>query len=170
MKDINDIIMNPIRMRIIQFLSKVKKTTTNELCKNISDIPRTTIYRHIKILIDNNIVKVISEQKIRGSSERTIALNIQEITKHNTVENGAQNAFGFLMNNYGKFEKYFNSSNPNPSKDKIFLNNTILMMSDKEFNQFLESLRELILRFDFESSVERKPRDISIISAPVEKN
>jgi len=170
MKNINEIMLNPIRMRIVQELSSGQSITSTELCKRISDVPRTTMYRHISILIDNNILSIISEKKVRGSLERTMALNITEITKHNTIENATQNAFGFLMTNYAKFHKYFNGQNPNTAKDKVFLNNTVLMMSDTEFDQFIEDLRKLILKYSFESTDRRKARDISIISSPVEEN
>lgn len=170
MKNINEVILNPIRMRIIQELSIGQSITATELCERIGDVPRTTMYRHINILIENNILSVVSEKKIRGSLERTIALNISEITRHNTIENGAQNAFGFLMSNYAKFHNYFSGENPDPEKDRIFLNNTALMMSDTEFEKFIIELRALILKYNFESSDKRKIRDISIISSPVEKN
>ncbi|RSK26086.1 hypothetical protein EJF36_03905 [Bacillus sp. HMF5848] len=171
MKNINEILLNPVRMRIIQEMATQQTMTTNELCERISDVPRTTMYRHVNILIDNNILSVMSEKKIRGSLERTLALNISEISKHNTIENATQNAFGFLMSQYAKFHKYFNDQNPNPAKDKIFLNNTVLMMSDGEFDQFTEELRQLISKYyNYESTEGRKARDISIISAPVEKD
>ena len=168
MKNINNIIMNPIRMRIIQTLSKNKLLTSSEICENIRDIPRTTLYRHIKILIENNILTVISEQKIRGSLERTLALNINEITKHNSVENATQTAFSFLMDKYVRFQKYFSRKKIDPGKDKIFLNNTVMMMTDEEFDQFLLELRELLVKYTYEFAEDRKVRDISIISAPDE--
>lgn len=170
MKNINEIILNPIRMRIIQELSTEESITASELCERIIDVPRTTMYRHINTLIDHSILSVVSEKKVRGSVERTIALNISEITKHNTIENGAQNALGFLMSQYAKFHKYFNGENPDPAKDRIFLNNTVLMMNDTEFTGFVTELRELILRYNFQTAEGRKPRDISIISSPVEEN
>ena len=166
MKDINKILLNPIRMRIIQEFSNGQSITATELCEKIKDIPRTTMYRHINTLIENNILFVVSEKKIRGSLERTLKLNIKEITKHNTIENADENAFGFLMSTYSKFHTYFNNENANPAKDKIFLNNTILMMSDTEFDEFLGELSKLILKYNFDLSEERKARDISIISAP----
>ncbi len=170
MKNINEIILNPVRMRVIQELSTGQSITATELCERISDVPRTTMYRHINILIDYNILSVVSEKKVRGSLERTIALNLPEITKHNTIQNGAQNAFGFLMSNYTKFHKYFNGKNPDPAKDRIFLNNTVRMMSDVEFDQFLKELHGILLKYDFETADGRKPRDISITSSPVEEN
>lgn len=169
MKNLNKIMLNPVRMRIIQELSKVETATASELCEKISDVPRTTMYRHIKILIENEILLIISEEKIRGSLERTLALNIPEIKKHNTIENASENALGFLLSKYTKFHRYFNGENPDPGKDKIFLNNTVLMMKDEEFEQFLEELRLLLLKYSFEVEEGRKARDISVISAPIEK-
>ncbi|WP_066500153.1 helix-turn-helix domain-containing protein [Abyssisolibacter fermentans] len=166
MKNINEIMLNPIRMRIIQELASNQSITATELCKKISNVPRTTMYRHINILIDNDILSVVSEKKIRGSLERTLALNIPNVTKHNTIENADQNAFGFLMCNYAKFHNYFSDKNSDPAKDKIFLNNTVLMMNDTEFDQFLAEIREILVKYSFESAEGRKVRDISIISSP----
>lgn len=170
MKNINEIMLNPVRMRIIQELSARQSITATELCEKISDVPRTTMYRNINILLDNNILSVVSEKKIRGSLERTLALNIGEISKNNPLENASQNAFGFLMNRYARFHNYFSGKNPNPAKDKIFLNNSVLMMDDNEFNQFLLELKGLIIKYNFEVENGRKARDISIISSPVEVN
>ena len=169
MNNINEVMLNPVRMRIIQTLAEKKNMTATEICEKLSDIPRTTLYRHIKILLDNDILSVISEQKIRGSLERTLAINVQEIVNHNTLENAAQNAFTFLMKKYAMFQNYFKDENSNPAKDKIFLNNTILMMTDDEFDHFLSELRGLLMKYSFDFSNGRKARDISIISAPEEK-
>ncbi len=169
MKNINDIMLNPVRMRIIQTLAVKQTMTATEISEKISDVPRTTLYRHIKILLDSDILSVISEQKIRGSLERTLAINTGEIMKNNTLENASQNAFTFLMKKYVLFHNYFKDINANTGKDKIFFNNTILMMTDDEFDQFLSELGDLFKKYNFEFSKGRKARDISIISAPEEK-
>lgn len=168
MKDINEVMLNPVRMRIIQEVAARQSITATELCEKISDVPRTTLYRHINILLENNLLSILSEKKIRGSLERTLALNIGEISKHNTLENASQNALSFLMNRYVRFHNYFSGENPDPGKDKIFLNNTVLMADDNEFDQFLSELRGLLIKYNFEVANGRKARDISVISAPIE--
>ena len=74
------------------------------------------------------------------------------------------------MGTYVKFQKYFSCADNDPRKDKIFVNNVIMMMSDEEFDQFLTAFRELSQKYYFEgdapSGVQRKPRDITTISAP----
>jgi len=168
MTDINDVMLNSVRMRIIQQLAVRPSMTATELCEKLSDVPRTTMYRHIKILLDHAILSVVSENKVRGSLERTLALNVGELSKHNTLENAPQNAWAFLMNRYARFYNYFNGKNPDPGKDKIFLNDTVMMMDDNEFDQFLTELRNLLIKYSFEVADGRRARDISVISAPPE--
>lgn len=169
MKDINNVMLNPIRMRIVQVAAANGNISASTICEKMKDVPRTTIYRHINLLIDNNILTVVAEHKVRGSLERTLSLNIGEIARHNTLDNASQNAFAFLMNRYARFEKYFNSKNPNPAKDRIFLNNAILMTTDEEFDAFLKDLQQLLQKYSYEYTEKRKARDISIISAPDER-
>ncbi len=164
--EINEVVFNPIRMRIIQVAEAGGNISASDICKKMPDVPRTTIYRHIKILIDNGILTVVAENKIRGSLERILALNTAEIAKYNSLENATQNAFGFLMQQYAKFERYFNSENPNPRADRIFLGGAVLMLTDEEFDSFLNDLQQLFQKYSFEYSKKRKTRDISIISAP----
>lgn len=164
--DINEVMLNPIRMRIVQVAAARGNISASDICEKMPDVPRTTIYRHIKILIDKGILTVVAENKIRGSLERILSLNINEISKHNTLTNAAQFAFAFFMQQYAKFERYFNSESPNPAADRIFLNNTVLMLSDEEFDIFLKDLQQLFQKYSFEYDKNRKARDISIISAP----
>lgn len=165
-KDINEIMLNPVRMRIIQQLATSGDITATELCEKLNDVSRTTLYRHVNILLDSSILSVVAEKKIRGSVERTLALNLGEISKHNARKNASQNLWAFLMNRYVRFEKYFKGTNPDPARDKIFFNNTIMMMDDGEFDQFLAELRGLLVKYSFEVADGRRVRDISIISAP----
>jgi DNA-binding transcriptional ArsR family regulator len=169
MKNINDIMLNPVRMRIIQTIAGNKTMTATAIYEKINDVPRTTIYRHIKILLDNDILSVVSEQKIRGSLERTLAINTGEIVKGNTLENAAQNAFSILMKKYILFQNYFNDEIKNTGKDRVFINSTVLMTTDEEFDGFLKELRELLIKYSFDYEKGRKTRDITIISAPEEK-
>ena len=67
MKNISEVMLNPVRMRIVQELAIRQSMTASELCDKICDVPRTTLYRHINILLDSNILSVVSEKKICGS-------------------------------------------------------------------------------------------------------
>jgi DNA-binding transcriptional ArsR family regulator len=166
--DINEIMLNPVRMRIVQQLAVRQSVTASELCAIISDVPRTTMYRHIGILLDSGIISVVSEKKVRGSLERTLALNVAEISRHNTIENAAQNALAFLMNIYTRLHSYFSKEKPDPGRDKIFLNSTVMMLDDGEFDQFLSELRDLLVKYSLKPAEGRRTRSISVISSPAD--
>ncbi len=170
MKDAMEIILNPVRIRIIQELATKETFTAAELCEKIKDVPRTTLYRHISILLESNILYVVSEKKIRGSLERALALNRGELSKINTLEKAPQNIFAVLMNKYARFQNYLNGENPDPAKDKLFISNSVLMLNDHEFEQFLSELWGLIQKYSYEFAEGRKVRDISVISSPIDDN
>ena len=167
MKDINQVLLNPIRSRILQYVATHETATAGEIAALMTDVPRTTLYRHLKILTESNVITVVDENRVRGSVERTYALNIKTITDINTTENALQNAFGFLMKIYGDFAEYFSDPNSSPGVDRIFLSNSGLLLSDKEFDDFLSQLSELLKKHINNSpDGKRKQRSISFISSP----
>lgn len=70
---IADVIMHPLRMRIIQQIG-AREVTTTALRDTLPDVPTATLYRHVAALVDAGIVAVVGERKIRGAVERTLAL------------------------------------------------------------------------------------------------
>ena len=173
-KDIFDVLLNPIRMRILQLFSLVapnarEQMTAIEICELLSDIPRTTLYRHINVLIEAGVLDVVSERKVRGSVERTLALNMSEFEKlkGNRVENVPQLTFRYLMTIYAKFEKYFRTYERIKEGDSMFLTSLLLMLNDEEFKEFLDEVDAVVAKYHTKEKTEgRKPRDISFILAP----
>ncbi|MFK4852571.1 helix-turn-helix domain-containing protein [Microbacterium sp. ZW T6_19] len=70
---IADVIMHPVRMRIIQQIG-ARELTTTALRETLPDVSTATLYRHVAALVDAGIVAVVGERKIRGAVERTLAL------------------------------------------------------------------------------------------------
>lgn len=169
MKDINEVMLNPIRMRIIQTLVGNRSMTTTEICEKMRDVPRTTLYRHIKVLLDYEVLRVISEQKIRGSLERTLAVNLEEFSSENRDGEPLQHIFAFLMNCYRQFQTYFDSEDVDTGRDRVFCNNAVMMADDKEYDSFLSELTTLMQKYvTTEYQPGRKARSVSILSV-VEK-
>jgi len=165
--DLSNIIMNPIRMRIIQFLMTNETSTAGDILKQMSDIPKTTLYRHLNILEENSLIVVVMENKIRGTLEKVYSLNMNTIDKGNSIENGKRNALGFLMNLYSDFDKYFDSKSVNPKKDNVFLHSATLLMTDDEFQSFFEEVNNIFKKYmNATPSEDRKIRKLSTISSP----
>jgi len=168
MRDLSPILLHPIRSRITQYLAIHKTATAGELASFISDVPRTTLYRHLNVLAEHTVIKVVAENRIRGAVERTYSLDVQSMGEANSLQNTLRNAFGFLMTIYGNWATYFNKPDPDPGKDKLFLSNLNLMLSDAEFDEFIAELNTLLLKHLHNApDAVRKQRSISIVSSPI---
>lgn len=68
-----DVVLHPVRLRIIQQLGGRNRTTA-QLREALPDIPQATLYRHVAALVDAGVVAVVDERRSRGAIERTLAL------------------------------------------------------------------------------------------------
>ena len=170
MKDINEVLLNPIRSRIIQYLARQQRATAGDIALFMTDVPKTTLYRHLNTLAKHNIITVVEENRVRGSVERTYSLDLKAISEKDTKENALGNAFGFLMKIYGDFDRYFSDENANPAADKVFLSNISLLLTDEEFNDLLKQINVLLAEhLNNKPENKRKQRSLSFISSPCEE-
>lgn len=167
MKKLEDVLLNPVRMRIVQHLFYLKSTTVSKLIELMNDIPRTTLYRHINILYEWGLLTVIKEIKVRGTYEREYALDIEKVyeaSSNNPVEKGI---YAFHMKLLADFESYFKAPGADPVKDRLFLSENILMLSDTEFDQCVDEIFGVMKKYmNLIMEKERKSRLVSIISSP----
>lgn len=166
MKDITDAIMNPVRQRIAQFLILNKKGTVNEIAEELSDVPRPSIYRHVKRLLDAELIEVVEEKQIRGVVEKTYALASPK-TDEFTNDDISLIIQQSLMAIAGNFAKYFKNENADPVKDMLSLSTSTLLLSDSELMEFLGKIGAVYNEvLHNKPNGERKPRSITIISSP----
>ena len=159
----NEILMNPIRMRIVQFFLTHDTATSTEVVHELHDIPRATLYRHIAVLEENGILSIVHRAKIRGATERTFKLNREKMSSGGDA---SQNAFSILMGLYRDFDRYFASESPDPVRDMMLLKSFDLMLSDREYNAFLMEMLELIHSYAGRDPEGRTARCLSMISSP----
>ena len=68
-----DALLHPVRLRIVQALVG-RELTTLQLQRVVGDVPIATLYRHVNRLVDAGFLKVVAERQVRGSVERTLAV------------------------------------------------------------------------------------------------
>jgi len=68
-----DLILHPVRIRIIQILFG-REMTTEEIATSTPDVPHATLYRHLKLLVQGDIIPVVAENRVRGAIERVYAV------------------------------------------------------------------------------------------------
>jgi DNA-binding transcriptional ArsR family regulator len=165
--DNNALLLNPIRGRIIQHVAVSETVTAGDLAQLMQDVPRTTLYRHLKLLAEHGILSVVAETRVRGSVERTYALSVERLREINSKENTLNNCFGFLMKIYADLARYFADESADPAADKIFLANNTLLLSDEEFDELLADVGNLLRKhLPNQRDGKRRQRILSIISSP----
>ena len=160
--------MNATRQRIIQVIMIKKEATSAEIGEELPDIPRASLYRHIKVLLDAEIITVVKEEFKRGSMEKTYAIEPQRPYDDTNEEYNSliQSA---LMGLQGEFYRYFNGENPDPQRDLLTVGSASLMMSDDEMMEFIKSYGELIQRYMPNKPTDgRKVRKVTIVISPNE--
>lgn len=162
---LEDILSNPIRLRIVQYLQINETATTRQLADHMDDVPAPTIYRHVNTLLKQGILKIEEERKVRGTTERTLAID-EEGWASKMPEDFSDVAYLFLMSLYGNFREYSARGGCDPLADMLSLRTIILRLSDERFAQFFDDYRQLLEKYQ-KLEDGGKQRSISIISAPI---
>ncbi|MDG5471489.1 helix-turn-helix domain-containing protein [Jeotgalibacillus sp. ET6] len=152
MKNTNiDLILHPVRLRIIQHLSR-EPATVQQLKEWMADIPQATLYRHLTILKKDSLIYVVEEKKIRGAIERTFALEKEkpllsaEELKKMSGEEHLKMFMKFLSNVTGQTKSYL-LSNPDLEKDPFGYNQLELHLTASEVEELQKGMNDLLSKF-----------------------
>jgi DNA-binding transcriptional ArsR family regulator len=69
-----DLLLHPVRLRIVQALVGGRRLSPAELARELGDVPPATLYRHVNALADGGVLAVAGERAARGTPERVFAL------------------------------------------------------------------------------------------------
>jgi DNA-binding transcriptional ArsR family regulator len=64
-----DLILHPARLQILQALA-LKPMNTQELADNLNGVPKSSIYRHMRALLDGGMVEVAETRQVKGVLEK----------------------------------------------------------------------------------------------------
>lgn len=158
---------NPVRIQIMQYLQSHGEATTKQISEALTDIPSPTLYRHINILIKEEILLIKAERKVRGSVERLLTINLKKMSE-TLNKNIADTAYQFLMELFMKFHKYSCHANADLQKDRLSLMTCILKLTDNSFDDFMNEITATIKKYQT-TEENGRTRSISFISAPEEE-
>lgn len=170
-----DLILHPVRFQIMQTLVD-SEMTTQEISENLPAVPTSSIYRHLRILLDAGLVQVADTNQVKGIEEKVYRLggkphiSQEDMTQYSREE--VKRYFGaYLSYLLGGFSNYVDTSETlDMEGERVGYSDVIIYASPEEFTQLGESLNGL-----FESFAKNKPQKgrqrqlISIISFPVER-
>jgi Helix-turn-helix domain len=145
-----DLLLHPVRLRIVQAFLGDRALTTSELRTELPDVPPASLYRHVARLVDAGVLSVVGERRVRGAVERTYVLrvaaasiNLQEVERMSREDH--RHAFmAFVAGLLGDVDRYLEREDFDPVRDGAGYRLAGLWLSDAEFADFLRDLARVI--------------------------
>ncbi|NNN15282.1 MAG: helix-turn-helix domain-containing protein [Acidimicrobiaceae bacterium] len=145
-----DLLLHPVRLRIIQAFLGDRALTTTQLAAEIDDIPAGSLYRHVALLARADVIQVVAERRVRGAMERTYTMRLAaaqlspaEVNKMSPDQH--RHAFmAFVAGLLGDFDRYLNSGTPDLARDMAGYRLAALWLSDDELTEFLRDLGTIV--------------------------
>jgi len=167
-----DVILHPVRMRIIQSLVS-EPLTVQQMKERMPDIPQATLYRHLKKLFESKVVFVVDEQQIRGTVEKWYALHPKEVNlgtdelANYTKEQYMALFMKYIANIMAEYERYVSQEKVDFVKDGVSLRHASLYLSDEEFTSLLQELGKVYSKvLTNKQAPDRKKRTFANIIIP----
>ena len=159
--ELAEIVMNPVRQRIFQYLLLHETGTVKEIRKALPDVPGASLYRHMKLLTESGILTVVGENRIRSTVESIYSLNKSalEIDDDGTVVQTA------LLGLSASFARYFSGGGADPRRDMLLMTTCTLTLTDEEFTEINQTALKYM---DIGVKEGSRQRQITLISSPTD--
>lgn len=167
MSNFMEVMMNPVRQRITQYLLLHPESTPGDMLKAMPDIPTASLYRHVRVLLEAGLIEVVQEEKVRGAVRRSYRLvqqpkGMEETDLPKIFRSG-------MLSLLSTFERYFARPDHDARRDGLGISVSTLMLTDAELIEYLTQINALTMELVSNSAAPgRKPRSICLISAPAE--
>ena len=144
-----DLLLHPVRLRIVQAFLGERTLTTAELGAELDDVPTATLYRHVGRLADAGVLTVVGERKVRGAAERSYRLVLEAASvdpRAMTAEDHRRGFATFVAALLGDFDRYLDRAGEKPdlAADGVGYRQAGLWLDDEEFAALLGELRSLV--------------------------
>lgn len=149
-----DIMLHPVRFRIIQRFLDEKNRTAKQLAKELNDIAQATLYRQLDTLLKNDMLTIVEENQIRGTVEKVYALNsaavnlTNEDVKELSKEDHLKYFLFFTAQLTKSFENYLEKDDIDFERDGIGYRQVALHLSRDELENFRTDLYQLYEKYD----------------------
>ncbi len=147
-----NLLLHPIRLQIVSKLAG-KQLTTRQLAQELPDIPQASLYRHMGLLVENQLLEVVDERVVNGATERTYAITAGGIRltpedMHGLSREEHIHVFTvYLSTLIESLAESLKARNPDDALDDgLSYNRITIHLSDEEIAQFRAELTHMIER------------------------
>src|SRR5579864_9260405 len=118
-----DLLLHPVRLRIVKAFLGDRALTTAQLAAELDDVPAGSLYRHMALLTKGGVLQVVAERRVRGAVERTYTLRLlaaqvgpDEVASM-TPEQHRQAFTAYVAGMLADADRYLASAPADPAKD-----------------------------------------------------
>lgn len=146
-----ELLLHPVRLRIVHALSGGHTRTTAQLCARMPDVSQATVYRQVSTLAGAGILEVDGEQRVRGFVERSYRLRRERAAVDADRAKAAslddhRRAFATSMAVLlAEYNAYLDSAAADPSADLVGYRQHAVWLTPEERLALIGAMRTAIL-------------------------
>jgi hypothetical protein len=141
-----DLLLHPVRLRIVQAFLGDRALTTSQLSAELSDVPAASLYRHVARLVHADVLQVVAERRVRGAVERTYVLRLaaasigpDEIASM-SADDHRQAFMAFVAGLLADADRYLERPGFDPLRDQVSYRLAGMWLDDAEYAELLRDL------------------------------
>jgi hypothetical protein len=145
-----DLLLHPVRLRIVQAFLGDRALTTSGLAAELSDLPAASLYRHVARLVDAGVLAVVGERRVRGAVERTYVLRLSAAqlgpaeAAAMTPDEHRQAFMAFVAGLLADFDRYLAAGKPDLARDGVGYRMAAVWLDDAELATFASDLAGVV--------------------------
>ncbi|MER5625793.1 helix-turn-helix domain-containing protein [Streptosporangium sp. NPDC002544] len=171
--DTLELLLHPVRLRIVHAMSGGRTRTTSDLCAGLTDVPKTTVYRHVGLLAEAGVLEVVDEQRVHGAVERHYRLRREhagidaETAASMSLDEHRQGFAAAMAALHAEFNAYLDREGADPTADSVSYRQGTLWLTPDELAEMIDALRGVLAsRTDNQPAPGRTPHLLSMILFP----
>lgn len=171
--DTLDLLLHPVRLRIVHAMSGAHTRTTSDLCAGLPDVPKTTVYRHVGLLAEAGVLEVVDEQRVHGAVERHYRLRREQagidadMAASMSLDEHRHGFAAAMAALHAEFNAYLDRDGADPTADSVGYRQGTVWLSPGELAEMIDELRDVLAsRAGNEPAPDRSPHLLSMILFP----
>ena len=167
--DWNELVLHPGRLRVLQHLRSAGEATAKEIATALEDVPRATVYRHVKALEEGGAIEVARTRRVRGATEKTYAPSPRVVNP--SSQDARALSAALHLESMGAMDAYLADGSADLAADRVFFQPARFWATDEEYDALLSRIKEAVGEVLGNAAGEgRRLRTLAIVSAPPEGN
>jgi DNA-binding transcriptional ArsR family regulator len=172
----SDLLLHPLRLRIIQMLYNGKQLTARQMADEQPDIPQATLYRHLHQLVQGGLLVVAEERQVRNMTEKVYALATPDVflDPADTVQMSKEHllhlftAFAaLLMSDFQRYLQGHSDASIDFRREVVTFWQRSVALTDAEAQQLLDAIDAQLATFtECPPDPARRQRLVSVVLLP----